>query len=213
MLLTALAGTGIWGVVHVGQLLGILLVVGGLVGFSRSIAGAAAAALARLGLVSGVISGAVAVVLVGIGGLAERGIALAWLQAPAAEKAAAFRVAAAVAEIEIAIDGLFLFLYFGVTPLLFGAATALSSNYPRWLGWVAIAAGAVWVVLGLVQVFTGSGVLLTNRYFPIFLTPLAAWGLAMGILLGRQLGPAPPAAPPRRAIGQDGRESPEGTAG
>ena len=59
------------------------------------------------------------------------------MNAPAAEKEVAFRVAEAVRHIEIGLTSLTV-LILGVAFILYGVAIELSRVYPRWLGWLTV---------------------------------------------------------------------------
>jgi hypothetical protein len=90
-------------------------------------------------------------ILVIVDGLAAKRIAEAWATAPAFEQPAALRLVLAEATINFALAALFNILFAGVTFILYGLAVAWSRVYPRWLGWVVVAAGIGSVVAGLAQ--------------------------------------------------------------
>ena len=109
---------------------GIALVIGALVTLHRSITEGPGAALARLGFASALVASAVFVVVIGINGFAGKETAEAWVNAPAEEKAAAFRIAEAVQHMVVGVISLGSVLQ-GTAILLFGLAVALSNIYPR----------------------------------------------------------------------------------
>src|SRR5437867_7145601 len=74
---------------------------------------------------------------------------MAWASAPKGEKAVAFRVADALVQIQWALDGVWILIFFGVTFILYGVAVLLSDVYPKWLGWVAVGGGLGSSLLGL----------------------------------------------------------------
>ena len=185
-LLREIADSGIWVGDHIGILFAVLLVTGGLAALYRSIPDQPGAAWARLGFVSALLGAAVIAILVGTDGIAAKGLATAWANAPESEKIAAFRVAAAVALINIAIFSVFIIVFFGVTFFLFGLALLTSNVYPQWLGWVALLGGLASALVGLIQAYNGPSVLVTNVLFPIFSVLLSLWVLLVGVLLGRK---------------------------
>ena len=92
-----------WIVVHLGQFLGLFMVVGGLVGLYRSITLGPGAALAQLGFVAAVVAISVYAANQAVDGIDIKFVAKEWVDAPAAEKEVAFRVAEAVRHIEIGL--------------------------------------------------------------------------------------------------------------
>ena len=154
----------------------------------RSITEGTGAALARLGFAAALVGLGMFVVVIGINGFAGDETAEAWVNAPADEKAAAFRVAEAVQHIVVGVIGLGSAL-FGIAILLYGLAVALSSIYPKWLGWVA-------VVIGLGAVFAGFSIFLNGASYgtliPFLVSALLSflWLLMMGVLMWRRAGAA-----------------------
>ena len=128
-----------WEIVHVGQFLGYILVLVGLVALHRSIVEGRGAALARLGYVTAVVATAIYGTNQALDGVATKFVADEWVSAPVAEKADAFRVAEAVRHIEIGLTS-FAELTLGAALLLYGLAIALSDVYPKWLGGAAVVA-------------------------------------------------------------------------
>ena len=171
---------------HIGILFAVLLVLGGLTAIYRSLAAEPSAAWARLGFVGAVVGAGVLFVLMGTDGIAMKGLAKAWATAPETEKAAALRVASAVAEINLALFSVFIILFFGATFILYGLAVLTSNAYPRWLGWVAVLAGLASALIGLNQAYRGPSVLVTNVLFVIFSVILTLWVLVMAVILWRK---------------------------
>jgi hypothetical protein len=121
-------------------------------------------------------------------GITVKVLADAWAKAPATEKAAAFSVAHALAQINVAVFSVWVIEFFGVTIILYGLAVLTSSVYPKWLGWVAVLAGIGSALIGLNQAYKGPSTLVTNVLFPIFSIIITIWVLVMGILLWRKAG-------------------------
>ena len=166
------------------RFVGDALLVGALVALYRSITEGPGAELARLGFATALVALAVNAVWLGIQGFATKELAEAWVNAPAEEKAAAFRVAEAVQHMVVGVASLGSVLY-GTAILLYGLAVALSNTYPRWLGWVAVVVGLGAAVAGLLLFLIGAslGTLIPYALFS-FLSML--WVLVMGVLMWRR---------------------------
>lgn len=186
--LRMIAESTIWIGDHVGIIFAVLLITGGLVAISRSIAEEPGAAWARLGFAGALVSTAILCVLMATDGITVKVLADAWAKAPAAEKSAAFSVAHALAQINVAVFSVWVIEFFGVTIILYGLAVSTSSAYPKWLGWVAVLAGIGSALIGLNQAYRGPSTLVTNVLFPIFSIIITIWVLVMGILLWRKAG-------------------------
>lgn len=184
--LRLIAASPIWVVDHLVLIVAILLSAGGLVAVARSIRTERGAAWAWLALAAAIIGTAVGVVLVASDGLVSKAMATTWVNAPEAEKAAAFHAALAVEHFNFALFSIFIFVFFGLTIFIFGIATLASAVYSAWLGWVAVLDGAASMVVGLVQAVQGPSALVTNVLFVIFSIVGTLWVLAMGLQLWRR---------------------------
>ncbi len=173
-----------WLVVHLGQFLGLLLVVGGLVGLYRSIPLGPGAALAQLGFVAAVIGIGGYAANQAVDGIAIKYVAEEWVSAPPSEKEIAFRVAEAVRHIEIGLTSLTV-LILGVSFVLYGVAIELSRVYPRWLGWLTVVGGGLWVVVSIFYAYSGFSPLAIaiSQASGIF---LLVWALALAALMWRR---------------------------
>jgi uncharacterized membrane protein len=132
-----------WIAVHFGQWFGALLIVGGLVALYYSITTkpeADVAAVARFGLAGALLTGASVTMLQAVDGVALKWAVDAWASAPADQEVAAFAAAQAVRWTEYSLQS-FSNILLGLTVILYGLAIALSTAYPRWLGWVGAGSG------------------------------------------------------------------------
>jgi len=154
----------------------------------RSITSGPGAAWARLGFAAALVSAGLGFVMTAVEGIAIKRVAMAWASAPKGEKAVAFRVADALVQIQWALDGVWILIFFGVTFILYGVAVLLSDVYPKWLGWVAVGGGLGSSLLGLHIGYHGASSLVFNVLFPIFSILLTAWIFMMGVLLWRRSG-------------------------
>lgn len=83
-------------------------------------------------------------------------------------------------------------LYFGLTPLAFGAAMLTGDDFPDWLGWLAVLAGAVGVLTGTIVFFGGFSSLTDNVLFPIASGVFTIWvGITGYFIWQRTSGAAP----------------------
>jgi len=175
-----------WVASHLSQLLGVLLVVGGLVAVYGLIARRSSRSVARLGMAGAIASAGVFTALHAVDGIALKRMVDAWVAAPAAEKAAVFHATEAVRQIVIGLASLSALL-FGVTIVLYGAAIVMSNVFPKWLGWIAVAGGVGMAVTGLSGISAGSLPLASSIGMPSTVL-LTAWLLMMGSLMWRRSG-------------------------
>lgn len=136
-----------WIDAHVGQFFGAVILLFGFVALHQhlQIDNEPTSAIAWFGFVAAVVTIAMVTVLQAVDGPALRYVVDRWADAPAEEKDAAFRVAAAVRWIEIGINGYFRIML-GIVLVLFGAALSFSRQFPHWLGWMALLGGmgSIW---------------------------------------------------------------------
>lgn len=171
-----------WIAIHLGLLLGTLLIVVGLFVFARSMKGGPADGLARLGLGSLLVAAPVAVLTLLVDGYATKAVADEWAVAMNDATRAA---GAAVLQVTWAMFVGLIILFVGVTPLVLGVAAARSGIYPAWLGWLAALVGLVAVVVGVVAAVDGP----SAGFFTVFTAAsglLTVWVLVLGVLVGRR---------------------------
>jgi len=194
------ANSSIWLTDHLLLFLGGFLLLGGFVAIQRSITSGVGAAWAQLGYVSAIVSTSVWTVLMAVDGITSKVVHSAWATAPLAEKATALRIADMMENIDIGIFSLYIVVFFGITFILYGLAVAQSDTYPQWLGWVAVVLAVACLVVGVVQVYTGLSVLVTNILFTSFSSFLTLWMLVMGILTWRSVKPDTGKSPPAHRL-------------
>ena len=181
-----IAESQIWVPVHLAIVLGIVLMLGGLVAIGHSIRDGMAGALARFGMVAAIAGAGIGLVLVILDGVAARQLAQEWAAAPPDERAIALGLVQANETINFALASLFNLVFAAATFILFGLAVALSDVYPKWLGWVAVAAGALSVVAGTVQATVGEPTEASRILTIIGPTVITLWLLLVGMLLLRK---------------------------
>ena len=180
-----IADSDIWVPVHLAIVLGIALMLGGLVAVYHSIRGGIPGALARFGLFAAVAGATIGLVLVILDGVAARQLAQEWANAAPREKATALGLVHVNETINFALASLFNFVFAAATFILFGLAVALSSVYPRWLGWVVFVAGVTSIGAGLIQAYVGEPTGASRILTIVGPTVITLWLLVIGILLVR----------------------------
>jgi hypothetical protein len=178
-----IADSDLWAPVHLAIVLGIFLMLGGLLALSHSIRGGLPGAMARFGLVAAVAGATIGLVLVILDGVAARQLAQEWASAAPDAKAVALGLVHVNETINFALASLFNLVFAAATFILFGLAVALSDVYPRWLGWVAVAAGVASIGAGLIQASVGEPTGASRVLTIIGPTVITAWLLVIGILL------------------------------
>ena len=128
-------------------------------------------------------------ILVILDGVAAKHIAEAWAAAPPEEEAAALRIVLAEETINFALAALFNILFAGATFILYGLAVAWSGRYPRWPGWVVVAAGAGSVVVGFAQAYLGESTPVIRFLTIVFPTVITLWVVQMSVLVLRNTRP------------------------
>ena len=150
-----IAGSGSWVPLHLIIVFGIFLMLLGLYALFRSITGTLPRVLAEFGMLAAVVGVTVGLVLVIMDGVGARQLAEEWALAPPDQQETALRIVAANETINFSLASLFNFVFAGATFILFGLAVAVGDDYPKWFGWVAVAAGVLSIGAGLVQAFAG----------------------------------------------------------
>ena len=140
-----------WVATHLVQLAGIALMVTALLLLSASLG---PPAWVRVGVGGAGASLAIAAALQAVDGVALKRVIDAWAAAPELEKAAAFRAAFAVRQIEIGLASM-LSLVLGATVSVYAVLFAVAGLTPRWLGGLALAGGVSTVVAGVAIAETG----------------------------------------------------------
>ncbi len=185
----AIAESAIWIPVHLTIVIGLILMLGGLVAIYHAITAEPARAAVRLGYIAAIAGITVGLVLVILDGLSAKHLADAWAVAAPDQRAIALGLVVVVVvvvveeSINFSLAALFNILFAGVTFILFGVAVARSRTYPAALGWVAAAAGAGSIIVGVLQAYLGESTGLTQTLTIIFPTVITAWVVLMGVLL------------------------------
>ncbi|GAA1238395.1 hypothetical protein [Oryzihumus leptocrescens] len=184
-----------WTAVHIGQFTGTLLVSLMLLTLARlgAVRRGAVGVLATVGGFATVLYAAVFAVQMAVDGVALKGAVHRWVTAPdPAAKEAAFLAASAVRDVEKGLSGFFQMLG-GTSLLALGLGIAIGRLLPRWLGWVAVLAGAGLVAGGALTAHTG----FSSTASAVLLGPsvlLLVFVLGASVPLWRGPAAAPPAS-------------------
>jgi hypothetical protein len=140
-----------WTAIHLGQFLGMAVVIAGLVAlyYALRVVSGASGWVARFGAISAVVALTLYAVLQAVDGVALKQVVDAWVRAPEAEKAARFATAESVRWLEWAFRSYQSFV-FGIALLLFGTVIALTARVPRLIGILMAVSGVAYVTQGLV---------------------------------------------------------------
>ncbi len=172
------------------QICALLLAIGiwglmiGIVGIYRSISTGGGAVWVRLGFYGIVVGTTVWTINFALV-MAMANTAASWIAAPAAGKAAAYGIAAAVAAVGGTMHTMSIIVYW-LALVFVGIGMVLSSVYPRWMGWVLLVLGiATMATGGIVQVFTGPTSTL-QILFAVLSVLTTIWALVVGIWVARK---------------------------
>jgi hypothetical protein len=181
------ASSDVWTTVHLGEYFGFHFLLGGLVALYYSVSArpGVGAGLAPFGFAAAVTAAASFTVLQAVDGITLRYAIDAWVSAPAPQKPAAFAAAEVARWTEIGMNGFSYFLA-GLTLFIFGLAITLGRAYPRWLGLLAVLAGAAFM-------YDGAVVVAYEGFVPdivklVGLLLLAVWSFVMAALMWRNGG-------------------------
>jgi hypothetical protein len=180
-----IAGRPEWRVLKLALIAFLLCWIGAFTALSRSLPQGFSGLLSRWGVSVAVIGVAVVMVEYAIIGHALKGVADAWALAPAAEIGNHLRTAEVMLAITSGLFHSFVAWMLGLPYVLLGMAIILGSGYPRWLGWVAVAAGSGAMLAGTTR-FLGIGLVPYPLLYGGFVIPLCIWMAVMGLLMWRR---------------------------
>ncbi|MDQ6710110.1 MAG: hypothetical protein M3Z11_06090 [Candidatus Dormibacteraeota bacterium] len=184
--LRAVADSAMWVGIHAAILVAVLLVIGGLIGFSAALADGPAAPLARLGAVAAVLGGALVSVSTSIDGFAMRPMAVAWASAPAPQAADIVRVARGVDQAGFGIWSIGMLVFFGAAFICLGLAANASGRFGALFGWAAVAGGVMSGAAALLQLANTGETAAAEILFLVGSIVITLWSLVLGLLLWRR---------------------------
>ena len=184
---TEYAADCLWVGTHLGQFLGMAIIVAALVMLSRSLEEGKAAAWSRIGLAGAIATLAATAVLQAVDGVALKFMVDRWAGAPPEQQPAIFEAAFGVRQVEAGLASL-TSLLFGITVTVYGVATILSPIYPVWVGFLAILGGLGTAAGGVVLAYTGFSESMMMINMPASLV-LLVWMIVVGVLMWRRAAP------------------------
>ena len=148
---TLYASSNIWTAVHLGQFIGMTVIIVGLLilFFALNIHTHTAAWASRFGAIFAVTALALYGALQAVDGVALKQAVDAWTRAPAAEKAARFATAEAIRWLEWGFRSYQSFML-GLSLILFATAIVLTARVPRMIGYLMGLTGLAYVIQGWV---------------------------------------------------------------
>ena len=164
LVFTIYASDDSWIAVHIGQLVGAIMVFGG--GFvvlyrllvqSES---TTTSVLAWIGLALTIMTASAVAVLQAVDGIAQKRAVDSYVAAPPEEKAITFKVAEGIRFIEYGTNSIFR-IFQGIVAVIFGVAIVKSKILSRWIGGAGVVMGAVTIYAGLEVAYLGFGGLTT----------------------------------------------------
>lgn len=191
-----IAQSEFWTLIHMLLVVGIVLMLAGLVAIRHAIRGGLPEALAQLAVYAGSLGATIGTITVILDGVAAKVLADQWAAAAGPGQAIALQLVSANETQDFALAGLFNLSFAGLPFLLLGLAVALSRVFPRWLGWIAAAAGSGSVGAGLFQAFSGVPTMASLVLTLIGPTVICLWLLVMGVLLIQRVGQDMPLSNP-----------------
>lgn len=151
--LTEIAASDSWIPLHIVLAFVILLAGAGIVALARSIEGSGGARGIAIG--AAVSGTAVGIVTLGVDGYAMKHVADTWAGATGDGRTVSFAVAEAVSHVGWGLFTLLVMTLFGATPLATGWAVVAGTNYPKWLGAMAILAGLGSIFAAVIGILDG----------------------------------------------------------
>jgi hypothetical protein len=164
LVFTIYASDDSWIAVHIGQLVGAIMVFGGgfvvlyrLVVQSES---TTTSVLAWIGLALTIMTASAVAVLQAVDGIAQKRAVDSYVAAPPEEKSIAFKVAEGIRFIEYGTNSIFR-IFQGLVAVIFGVAIVKSKILNKWIGGAGVIMGAVTIYAGLEVAYLGFGGLTT----------------------------------------------------
>jgi type IV secretory pathway TrbD component len=179
--LTHIAARGEWRALKLGLLASLTCWVGAFVALARSMPEGVSGLLARWAVASAIVGLSLVAVEYAIIGHALKDVALAWQAGVNPEDN--LRMGTVMLAVSGGLFHSVVIWMLGLPYLLLGAAIAVARGpYPRWLGWLAGAAGAGALVSGATR-FLGLALVPYPLLYGGFVLPLSLWLAGVGVLM------------------------------
>jgi hypothetical protein len=189
---TKYADSDAWVAIHLGQFIGILIALAGLLALYRALVlHRDASVLARFAVSATIATAAALTLLQAVDGVALKQAVDAWSDASGEQKAIRFDNAETLRWLEWGVQSYFRVLL-GISFVLFGVAIITTRLVAAWLGWVALLVGVLSVAIGIDVGYSGLESGFQDAVGIAFLLALVAFGLGIGLT---EAGRHPPAVP------------------
>lgn len=177
--------SSIWFPSHVLILLGSILLIGGLVALSRSLAGTKGYGVGQLALANALIGSALIMVTLAIDGLTVAKLDEVW-NADSASSPDALLAGSILYYTVFSLLYVFMITLFGLAPIFYGVAILLSRAYADWLGWAGVLIGSSVVLTGLLSMLGIATEVLDALVWPVVASLFVLWVFMIGVLLWRK---------------------------
>lgn len=185
MALDHIASRPEWPLLKLALIASVMAWVGAFIAVAGSFARGASWLLARMALACLLIGAAVVLVEYSILGHEVKRVADAWQAASGAARDHELLMGEALLGVTSGLFLSFIAWLLGLPYLLMGLAIALGRGYPRWLGWIAVVAGAGALFAGTTR-FLGFEVMPFPVLYGGFIMPLNLWLAGLGIVMWKR---------------------------
>lgn len=191
-----IADAGSWILLHVAISLTLLLLAAGLLGTRSATKGSAGEATGQVALLFTAVGVSIALVALAMDGISLKVLADAWSSSAPASAASRLDAFITVKHVNTALWNTGVLVFFGLCILTHGLALRSSGRFPLWVGWGALAAGALSIASAAIQLPAGGESRLGEMLFTGAAAWLSLWALAVGLLWWRVRAPVVEAAAP-----------------
>jgi hypothetical protein len=183
---TKYADSDAWVAIHLGQLIGVLIALAGLLALYRAITlHRDVPVLAWFAAGATIVTAAALAVLQAVDGVALKQAVDAWTDASGTQKAIRFDNAETLRWVEWGVQSYFRVLL-GLSFVLFGSAIVATRQLAGWLGWVAVLVGLLSVAIGIDVGYSGLESGFQDLTGVAFLLALLVFALGISVAGGRR---------------------------
>jgi hypothetical protein len=191
VIFTKYADSEAWVAIHLGQFVGVLIALAGLLALYRSLQlRGGVPVLARFAAGATVATAATWAIVQALDGVALKQAVDTWAEASGAEKPIRFADAETLRWLEWGFQSYFRVLL-GLSLVLFGAAMIAIRLGAAWLGWVAVLTGALSAAIGIDVGYSGLESGLQDAAGIAFVLAIVVFAVGMSVAGVRPRGPLP----------------------
>lgn len=184
-----IADAGTWIALHVAISLTLLLLAAGLVGTLPATKGSAGEAPSQVALLFTAVGVSVALGALAIDGISLKVLADAWSSSGPAAATARLDSFITIKHVNTALWNTAVLVFFGLGILTHGLALRTCGRFPHWVGWGAMAGGALSIASAAIQLPAGGESRLGETLFVGAAAWISLWALAVGLLWWRVAAP------------------------